>query len=130
MSIYLFVVIVLFFLAVTGLVVGVTNDAVNFLNSARGAKAAKNWVIMLIASLGVLISLSYLPKHEFGHPFIHKIKNLFNSPYSIIYKVFIPAQTNINHNLLCWKCYFCPLLLMNYFYLPTAFYNKYFFHIA
>lgn len=59
MSIYLFVVIVLFFLAVTGLVVGVTNDAVNFLNSARGAKAAKNWVIMLIASLGVLIGTTF-----------------------------------------------------------------------
>lgn len=59
MSIYLFLVIVLFFLAVVGLVVGVTNDAVNFLNSARGAKAAKNWVIMLIASLGILIGTTF-----------------------------------------------------------------------
>ncbi len=59
MSIYLLMVIILFFLAVSGLVVGVTNDAVNFLNSARGAKAAKNWIIMTIASLGVLIGTTF-----------------------------------------------------------------------
>jgi hypothetical protein len=52
-------VIVLFFLAISGLVVGVTNDAVNFLNSARGAKAAKNWIIMVIASLGILIGTTF-----------------------------------------------------------------------
>ncbi len=59
MSIYLVMVIVLFFLAATDLIVGVTNDAVNFLNSARGARAAKNWVIMLIASIGVFIGATF-----------------------------------------------------------------------
>ena len=59
MSIYLLMVIVLFFLAISGLVVGVTNDAVNFLNSARGAKAAKNWIIMIIASAGILIGTTF-----------------------------------------------------------------------
>ena len=59
MSIYLLMVVVLFFLAISGLIVGVTNDAVNFLNSARGAKAAKNWVIMIIASVGILIGTTF-----------------------------------------------------------------------
>ncbi len=59
MSVYLLMVIVLFFLAISGLIVGVTNDAVNFLNSARGAKAAKNWIIMIIASLGILIGTTF-----------------------------------------------------------------------
>ena len=39
-AIYTFIVIVLGILAVAGLFVGVTNDAVNFLNSAIGSKAA------------------------------------------------------------------------------------------
>ncbi|MBN2780710.1 MAG: inorganic phosphate transporter [Candidatus Marinimicrobia bacterium] len=59
MSVYLLMVIILFFLAVSGLVVGVTNDAVNFLNSARGAKAAKNWIILSIASLGILLGTTF-----------------------------------------------------------------------
>jgi hypothetical protein len=59
MSIYLIMVIMLFFLAASDLIVGVTNDAVNFLNSARGARAAKNWVIMIVASLGVFIGATF-----------------------------------------------------------------------
>jgi uncharacterized membrane protein len=39
--------------------VGVTNDAVNFLNSARGARAAKNWVILLIASVGIFVGATF-----------------------------------------------------------------------
>jgi hypothetical protein len=52
-------VIMLFFLAATDLIVGVSNDAVNFLNSARGARAAKNWVIMIVASVGVFIGATF-----------------------------------------------------------------------
>ena len=59
MTIYLVMVIVLFFLAASDLIVGVTNDAVNFLNSARGARAAKNLVIMIIASVGVFIGATF-----------------------------------------------------------------------
>jgi phosphate/sulfate permease len=59
MSIYLIMVIMLFFLAATDLIVGVSNDAVNFLNSARGARAAKNWVIMIVASVGVFIGATF-----------------------------------------------------------------------
>ena len=40
-------------LAIFDLVVGVSNDAVNFLNSAIGAKVAKFKTIVLIAAIGV-----------------------------------------------------------------------------
>lgn len=54
-SIYLIIVIVLLGLAALDLVVGVANDAVNFLNSSIGSKVAPLWVIFTVASLGVLI---------------------------------------------------------------------------
>lgn len=51
--IYLCFVIFLFVLAVSDLWVGVSNDAVNFLNSAVGAKAAKFRTAIIVAALGV-----------------------------------------------------------------------------
>ena len=51
----LFIVITLALLAVMGIIVGVSNDAVNFLNSAFGSKAASKRVILTIASMGVII---------------------------------------------------------------------------
>ena len=50
---YLFLVIFLFVLAIVDLSVGVSNDAVNFLNSAIGARAASFKVIIAIAAVGV-----------------------------------------------------------------------------
>jgi len=52
---FLCVVIFLFLLAVFDLSVGVSNDAVNFLNSAMGTKAASFKRIIIIASIGVFI---------------------------------------------------------------------------
>ena len=54
MSIYVLFIAVLFLLAISDLMVGVANDAINFLNSAIGSKVAKRNVIMIIASLGIL----------------------------------------------------------------------------
>lgn len=51
--IYLGFVIFLFLLAISDLWVGVSNDAVNFLNSAVGSKAAKFKTIITIAAIGV-----------------------------------------------------------------------------
>ena len=51
--IYLCFVIFLFLLAISDLWVGVSNDAVNFLNSAVGAKAAKFRTAIIVAALGV-----------------------------------------------------------------------------
>ena len=56
---YLILVVVLFALAISDLIVGVSNDAVNFLNSAIGSKAAPKWVIFLMASIGVLVGATF-----------------------------------------------------------------------
>ena len=50
---YLGMVIFLFILAAFDLWVGVSNDAVNFLNSAIGSRAAKFRTLVLIAGIGV-----------------------------------------------------------------------------
>ncbi|MDB4608506.1 inorganic phosphate transporter [Flavobacteriaceae bacterium] len=52
-NIYLILVSVLAVLAIGDLIVGVSNDAVNFLNSAVGSKAIPFKTIMILASLGV-----------------------------------------------------------------------------
>lgn len=52
-NIYIYMLVALAFLAVADLVVGVSNDAVNFLNSAIGSKAVSFKTIMIVASLGV-----------------------------------------------------------------------------
>ncbi len=54
MSIYIFFLVVLFLLAISDLMVGVANDAVNFLNSAIGSKVATRRVIMIVASVGIM----------------------------------------------------------------------------
>ena len=54
-NIYLIMIIALIILAVADLVVGVSNDAVNFLNSAIGSKAVSFKTIMIVASIGVTI---------------------------------------------------------------------------
>ena len=56
-EIYTFIVGILGILAVSGLFVGVTNDAVNFLNSAIGSKAAPMRIILAIASLGIIVGV-------------------------------------------------------------------------
>lgn len=52
-TMFLGIVIFLFLLAIFDLVVGVSNDAVNFLNSAIGAKAASFKLIIAIAAIGI-----------------------------------------------------------------------------
>jgi len=54
-DLYLFIIIALALLAVADLVVGVSNDAVNFLNSAIGSKAVSFKTIMIVASVGVAV---------------------------------------------------------------------------
>ena len=59
MEIFYFAIIcVLFIFAVIDLNVGVSNDAVNFLNSAVGAKAASLKVILIVAAIGIFIGAS------------------------------------------------------------------------
>jgi len=58
-SLYLVIVGVLFLLAISDLIVGVSNDAVNFLNSAIGSKAASFKMIIFIAALGIVIGATF-----------------------------------------------------------------------
>ena len=54
-DIYLFMMIALTILAVLDIVVGVSNDAINFLNSAIGSKVISLRTIMIVASVGIFI---------------------------------------------------------------------------
>ncbi|MDA9879121.1 inorganic phosphate transporter [Flavobacteriaceae bacterium] len=54
-NIYLLILVALAFLAIVDIVVGVSNDAINFLNSAIGSKAIPLRTIMIVASLGIFI---------------------------------------------------------------------------
>ena len=54
-DIYLYMLFGLALLAVIDLIVGVSNDAVNFLNSALGSKAISFKTIMIVASVGVAV---------------------------------------------------------------------------
>ncbi|MER3376001.1 MAG: inorganic phosphate transporter [Allomuricauda sp.] len=54
-NIYLVIMVALAVLAITDLVVGVSNDAVNFLNSALGSKAISFKTIMVVASIGIAL---------------------------------------------------------------------------
>jgi phosphate/sulfate permease len=54
-NIYLLMLVALIALAVVDLVVGVSNDAVNFLNSALGSKVLSFRTIMIVASIGIAV---------------------------------------------------------------------------
>lgn len=59
MEFYLIALVILFALAISDLVVGVANDAVNFLNSSVGSRVAPRHVIMIVASLGMLAGVTF-----------------------------------------------------------------------
>ena len=54
-NIYLLMLVALVALAIADLIVGVSNDAVNFLNSALGSKVLSFRTIMIVASIGIFI---------------------------------------------------------------------------
>ena len=59
MNVFFVAVIILGAFAIFDLVVGVSNDAVNFLNPSFGSKAASRKVILLFASLGILAGVTF-----------------------------------------------------------------------
>jgi hypothetical protein len=71
---YLFLVVILFVLATSDLVVGVANDAINFLNSAVGSKVAPRHIILIVASFGVVVGTLFssgmmeVARSGFFHP--------------------------------------------------------------
>lgn len=56
---YLIIVIILFALAISDLIVGVSNDAVNFLNSAVGSRAGSFKLILIVSGLGILVGSTF-----------------------------------------------------------------------
>ena len=54
-QLYVYMLVALAVLAIADLIVGVSNDAVNFLNSAIGSKAVSFKTIMIVASIGVAV---------------------------------------------------------------------------
>jgi len=59
MELYAFALAILFGIAIADLIVGVSNDAVNFLNSSVGSRVAPRTTIMIIASLGILAGVTF-----------------------------------------------------------------------
>ena len=59
MDIYVFAIGILFAVAIMDLMVGVSNDAVNFLNSSVGSRVASRQTIMIVASLGILAGVTF-----------------------------------------------------------------------
>src|SRR5690606_4775092 len=55
MTFIIFLVVVHFILAIADLIVGVSNDAVNFLSSAIGSKAAPYRIILITAIIGIIL---------------------------------------------------------------------------
>ncbi|MBW2206945.1 MAG: inorganic phosphate transporter [Deltaproteobacteria bacterium] len=59
LEVFLVAVLILVAFALFDLVVGVSNDAVNFLNSSIGSRVAPFFVILIIASLGILAGVTF-----------------------------------------------------------------------
>lgn len=55
--IFIVIVVILALLAVLDLIVGVANDAINFLNAALGAKVAPHNVILFVAAVGIIVGV-------------------------------------------------------------------------
>ena len=58
-NIYILMIVAIVVLAVADIIVGVSNDAINFLNSAIGSKVLPIKTIMIVASLGIFIGAVY-----------------------------------------------------------------------
>src|SRR5512147_1389915 len=58
-NLYFILLIILALLAVSDLIVGVSNDAVNFLNSAIGAKVAPIRTVLIVAAAGIIFGATF-----------------------------------------------------------------------
>ncbi len=90
MNIYLIFVIVLLAFAVVDLVVGVSNDAVNFLNSAIGARVARLSTIFAVAALGIFVGAATsggmmdIARHGIFHPEMFSFKEVMTIFMAVI----------------------------------------------
>ncbi len=105
---YIAIIGILLLLAIFDLVVGVSNDAANFLNSAIGSKAARRSVIVAVAAIGVILGAS-----------------LSNGMMEIARNgVFLPSQFTFNEVMMLFLAVMLTdiilLDLFNTFGLPTS----------
>ncbi len=84
MEISLFLVVVLLVLGVAGLTVGVSNDAVNFLNSSIGSKVAPLKFILVIAAFGILAGVTF----SSGMMEVAR-KGIFNPQYFTLWELLV-----------------------------------------
>jgi phosphate/sulfate permease len=105
---YIIIVGFLFILAISLLIVGVSNDAVNFLNSAIGSKAASFQVVLFIAAIGVLIGATF----SNGMMEVAR-KGIFNPQYFAFDEIMVIFMAVMLTNLLL-------LDFFNTFGLPTS----------
>ena len=105
-NIYLIMIIALIILAAADLVVGVSNDAVNFLNSAIGSKAIPFRTIMIVASLGIFVGA------------------VFSSGMMEVARkgIFVPSEFMFNEIMIIFMAVMITdILLLDFFYLVEAY---------
>ena len=89
-TLYLCIVIFLFALAILDLSIGVSNDAVNFLNSAVGSKAGSYKVVLIFAAIGIFIGSCFsngmmdLTRHGIFQPQLFTFAELMNVFMSVM----------------------------------------------
>ncbi|MBN1414448.1 MAG: inorganic phosphate transporter [Bacteroidales bacterium] len=108
MDIYLVFVLIIAGLAVSGLIVGVSNDAVNFLVSAVGSRAVTLKVALAVASVGIVIGTAFS-----GGMMEVARKGIFNPSQFAFYEVMIVFMAVMIANILL-------LDFFNTFGLPTS----------
>jgi phosphate/sulfate permease len=108
LELHLITVVILLILGVVGLYVGVSNDAVNFLNSAVGSKVASFKFALFIASLGILVGVTF----SSGMMEVAR-KGIFNPEHFILAEVLIILFACMIQNILL-------LDVFNTFGLPTS----------
>ncbi|MDA3843540.1 MAG: inorganic phosphate transporter [Candidatus Kapabacteria bacterium] len=104
----LIIVGLLLLMAIIGLVVGVSNDAVNFMNSAIGAKAAPRKIIVAVCGLGLLVGVTF----SSGMMEVAR-KSIFNPEFFIMTELLVIFTAVMIQNILL-------LDLFNTFGLPTS----------
>jgi phosphate/sulfate permease len=79
-----FAIILLVLFAVFDLMVGVSNDAVNFLNSSIGSRVAPRYIIMMVASMGIILGVTFsggmmeVARKGIFHPQFFNLPDLIN----------------------------------------------------
>jgi phosphate/sulfate permease len=108
MDLYFGALLILFGLTISNLVVGVSNDAVNFMNSSIGSRAASRRVILILSGLGMLAGVLF----SSGMMEVAR-KGIFNPQYFTMPELMIAFLAVMLTNIILLDVY-------NTFGLPTS----------